>query len=91
MICLMTPTEKNLVPNTTNHTTTWPSDYSAPKMTRKEKTTVTKEFNDKGKVVKEITVTEIETLTESSYAPKYPMTYPVIWSGGGSTTTNFVK
>jgi hypothetical protein len=70
---------------------TYPSPtYSEPRSVKKEKTTVTKEFDSKGRVVKEIKVTEIETET---FQVTYP--YTPTWTSTtgqdikyGVTTTN---
>ena len=57
----------------------------------KEKTTITKEFDSKGRVVKETKVTEIETETFQVTQPYYPSwttTNAPDWSVGPATSTD---
>jgi len=52
----------------------YPTTYTRPRTVTKEKTTVTKEFDSKGRVTKEIKVTEIETETFVESYPYYTIT-----------------
>lgn len=56
----------------------------ANKIVRKETTTVVKEFDKKGKVVKETTITDVETFSDAT-----EWTFPYTYST--STNSNNVK
>ena len=56
----------------------------ANKIVRKETTTVVKEFDKKGKVVKETTITDVETFSDDAGT----WTYPYIWNTTNSNSAN---
>jgi hypothetical protein len=77
--------------NTSSSIQTYPSTYTEPRSVTKEKTTITKEFDSKGRVVKETKVTEIETETFQVTQPYYPTwttTNAPDWSVGPVTSTD---